>query len=143
MTIPASKLSDTRSSPLKRHAIALVLTGVLATAIAFLTLSPPMPVMPAGFLTDKAYHVIAFIAFTALAFPTALLYARSLVWVIPAALMFGGVIELLQPYVGRSREGADLFADVLGVCVGVALGLAIRSVLRRRRGMQGSVTSQL
>ena len=79
--------------------------------------------------TDKLYH---FIAFTALVFPCALLFARTLNWVLPAALLFGGAIELIQPYVGRGGELADFVADALGVFIGAALGLTLRAIVTRR-----------
>lgn len=123
-----------QKSPFLRRALALVATAALTAVIAYLTLSEPQSSNPGSLLNDKAYH---FIAFAALVFPAALLYARSLVWVIPAALMFGAGIELIQPYVGRSREGLDFIADIFGVGVGLFLGQAIRALLRKRARMQG------
>lgn len=96
---------------------------MLAATITYLTLSPPKP-DPAGLLSDKFYH---FIAFSALVFPCALFYARTLVWVLPMAVLFGGAIELIQPYVGREAEAADFVADVLGVGFGLILGLILRA----------------
>ena len=88
-----------------RHAFGLTANVILGVIIAYLRLSPPPPKpSPPGLLSDKAYHTIAF---AALVFPSALLYARSLIWVAPAALLFGGVIEVIQPYLGRSAEAAD------------------------------------
>ena len=82
-----------------RHAAAIFATAILAAAIAYLTLTPQNLNMSLG--SDKLYH---FIAFTALVFPCALLFARTLNWVLPAALLFGGAIELIQPYVGRGEN---------------------------------------
>ena len=110
-----------------RHAMAIFATGILAVAIAYLTLTPQSLNMGPG--TDKIYH---FIAFTALVFPCALLFARTLNWVLPAALLFGGAIELIQPYVGRGGELADFVADALGVLIGAALGLTLRAIVTRR-----------
>ena len=112
-----------------RHALALLATGLLATAIGYLTLFPQQPSASGGLLSDKAYH---FVAFAALIFPTAVFYARSLFWVLPAAAMFGGMIELIQPYVGRSGETADFIADILGVVFGLVIGLLIRAAHRSR-----------
>lgn len=106
-----------------RHALGLTATVILGAIIAYLTLSPPKP-SPPGLLSDKAYHAIAF---AALVFPSALLYARSLIWVVPAALLFGGAIEVIQPYLGRSAEAADFVADVVGIGFGVAVGLILRA----------------
>ena len=107
----------------KRHTLALLATALIAAVIAYLTLTPPRPEASDGLLSDKAYHVIAF---AALILPGSLLYLRSLIWLIPAALVFGAAIELVQPYVGRSAEMADLFADGVGVACGLLLGLTMR-----------------
>jgi VanZ family protein len=91
--------------------------------IAYLTLTPPRPEASDGLLSDKAYHVIAFAALILLG---TLLYLRSLIWLILAALVFGAAIELVQPLVGRSAEIADFVADVVGVACGLILGLIMR-----------------
>jgi len=52
--------------------------------------------------------------------------------VLPIALLFGGAIELIQPYLGRGGELADFAADAAGIVFGAALGLAIRAVLLNR-----------
>jgi len=112
-----------------RHTLALSATAILSFVIAYLTLSPSPPQVGAeGLLSDKAYHVIAF---AALVFPSALLYARSLIWVVPAALLFGGVIELIQPYVGREAEVADFVADAVGLGFGLVSGLILRARMLR------------
>lgn len=54
-------------------------------------------------------------------------FAAMEVLVIGILLGFG--IELLQPLTGRSREFADLCADLLGLMVGVALGLLVLHLL--------------
>ena len=115
-------------TPYKRHILALIATTILAGIIAYLTLTPPRPQTSNGLLSDKVYHAIAFCA---LVFPGALLYRRSLIWLIPAALLFGAAIELVQPLVGRSAEMADFVADVIGVGCGLVLGLTSRVWLLR------------
>lgn len=112
----------------KRHTLALLATTIFTAVIAYLTLTPPRLETSDGFLSDKAYHVIAF---AALVFPGALLYVRSLIWLIPAALVFGAAIELVQPFVGRSAELADFLADGVGVACGLALGHIVRAWWRK------------
>jgi hypothetical protein len=56
-----------------------------------LTPKPPAPMLDNP-LSDKFYHLVAF---AALIFPTAVLYARSLVWILPLAALFGVAIELI------------------------------------------------
>ncbi len=110
MTKTTQKNVTTGVPVLMRHTLALTATVILGAVIAYLTLSPPQMTNPPGLLSDKAYHAIAF---AGLVFPSALLYARSLIWVVPAALLFGGAIELIQPYVGRAAELADFVADAV------------------------------
>jgi len=111
---------------------ALVLTAVLAVVIALLTLTPVN--LPGGLAgPDKLYH---FIAFAALILPGAALYPRGFLWLVPAALLFGGAIEIIQPWVGRGRELVDFWADTWGVgaglLVGTATGYFMTSKARRR-----------
>lgn len=98
---------------------AMVATLALAGAIAILTLMPPTQVdMPSG--SDKPAH---FIAFLALALPLAVVRPRWSGVLLLVFTAFGAAIEMLQPYVGRSRESADLIADVAGIACGMLLGL--------------------
>ncbi len=75
---------------------------------------------------DKTHHLIAFAALT---FPSAALYRRALIWVLPAALIYGIAIELIQPYVGRHGERVDFYADAIGALIGVALGVLLNVIL--------------
>ena len=111
---------DTRT----RKLLALGTTLVLAVIIAILTLLPVSA--PQGVPgTDKAHHLLGFAAMT---LPSALLYPRSLAIVLPCSLLFGGAIELIQPYVGRQGEFADFSADAVGALIGIGVGLALRTV---------------
>ncbi len=122
----------------QRHTLALLFTAILAAVIAYLTLTPPRPEVPDGLLSDKAYHVIAF---AALVFPATLLYTRSLIWLIPAALIFGAAIEIIQPFVGRSAEVGDFVADVIGLVCGITLGFLMRK-WRSKSGNSQTARSQ-
>jgi hypothetical protein len=65
--------------------------------------------------SDKVHHLIAY---AALMFPTAL--RKPPYWVLYGLLFlaFSGVIELVQPYVNRYGEWADMLANATGVaCV--------------------------
>lgn len=107
----------------------ILLTIALGTAIAILTLMPPSQVdMPSG--SDKPSH---FIAFLALALPLAIVKPRWGGWLFMLFTAFGAAIEIIQPYVGRSRELADLFADMAGVVCGMALGLLVQRLFPRPR----------
>ncbi len=116
-----------RSGRPARHKIALVVTTLLTVFITYATLTPMAT--PQGLPgSDKTYHVLAFVALT---FPCAVLYPRTLILVFPGAIAFGGLIEIIQPYFGREREMADLYADAVGASIGVGAGLCLRSILKK------------
>ena len=95
--------------------MAYALTALLALVIALLTLMPqaPGPEGIPGF--DKLAH---FAAFAALAAP--LSWRDPHLWraVALATLAYGGLIEIVQPFTGRSAEWADLLADGAGAFAG-------------------------
>ena len=102
-----------------RRAITIWLTIGLTLCIAALTLIPlDVPTGVPG--SDKTHHVLAFAALT---FPCAVLYPKGLLRVVFAAALFGIAIEIIQPYVGRHGETADVVADLVGVGIGATLGL--------------------
>lgn len=105
----------------KEKAFAYGLTAALAAVIAVLTLLPLAAPPLASDGGDKVYH---FVAFAGLMLPVAVLQPRALVWMIPAALLFGAGIEIIQPYVNRSRDLADFMADGAGVIAGSVCGWA-------------------
>lgn len=79
---------------------------------------------------DKIHHLIGF---AALLLPCAFLYRRALYYILPGAILFGGLIELLQPYVNRNGEWADFYADATGAMLGVAVALLLRYIFRTRK----------
>ena len=107
--------------------LAAIATLILAVAILYLALSPPTLQASVG-VNDKILH---FIAFTVLILPCAIFLARSLVWILPLSLLFGGAFELLQPGFGRDASWHDFQADMLGVAAGTILGLAFRFLIKR------------
>lgn len=106
----------------------LALSLFLAVVIAGFTLTPlpPGPTMPAGM--DKVYH---FLAFAVLVFPVIVTDTGRWTWVVPVAIVYGGGIELLQPFVGRSAEWLDFGANVSGVLAGAALSEILHNRIRR------------
>ena len=108
----------------------IVSTIALAILIGVLTLTPT-PHMPRSDLhLDKVAHMLAFLS---LVFPTALLWPRVTSWIGLLAVVYGGAIEVIQPYTGRSAEFADLLADGVGVGLGIVLGTLARRWLLARR----------
>ncbi len=112
-----------------------LLTVVIGTVIAVLTLMPPTEMdMPAG--SDKTYH---FLAFVALALPLAFVRPRWSGVLFVTYSAYGAVIELVQPFVGRSRELADLLFDMAGIACGMVVGVVIRTLFHHVRDGRQSV----
>lgn len=113
----------------RKQKTALFLTTILFLLIAFLTLAPVSP--PKDYaVTDKTYHMIAF---AGLALPVATLQPRWLLFMIPVFAIFGGAIEVIQPYFGRSCDFADWVADIKGIMIGSVLGLVLCLGIRRMK----------
>jgi len=108
----------------------LVSTVAIAVLIAVLTLTPTPHMPRSDFQWDKVAHVVAFLT---LVFPTAALWPRVAAWMGVLAVSYGGAIEIVQPFTGRSAEVADLVADVVGVVLGLALGTMARRYFRAAR----------
>ncbi len=96
---------------------------MIALAIAFLTLLHAPSEAAGPKWADKAYHAIAFFA---LVVPGAMVHRWAFIWLVPLATTFGAVIEIAQPYFGRSREIEDLYADIAGILAGIIVGTLIR-----------------
>jgi VanZ family protein len=102
-------------------------TLLLLAAIVYLSLNPlpELPIEPPG--SDKTHH---FLAYAALALPVALARPRGWGWWPAGFLALSAAIELIQPYVNRYGEWADLMANGAGLAMGVALATALRALLR-------------
>ena len=112
---------------MKHHPwIAYGLSAIIAMAIITLSLTPlaKLPEAPGG---DKLHH---FIAYAALAFPTAVIKARPLLGLTFCYMALGAGIELIQPYVNRYGEWGDMAANTCGVLLGTLGGLACAALLK-------------
>lgn len=94
------------------------LTLLIAVFIGFSTLTPPSETAPSFSVPDKLAHTIAFLA---LILPLGWSRPVNLKWLVPAAIVYGAAIEMLQPNVGRSAEWADFVADAFGVTLGLGI----------------------
>ena len=123
----------TRTPRARARNLALGLTALIALAIGVLSLIP-LPQGPDLPGTDKTHHLIAY---GALVLPLATLAPRSLLWLVPLALAYGGAIELIQPFTGRFGEWLDLAANGTGLLLGAGLGLILNRVLALGRHLTG------
>lgn len=111
-----------------RSILALGLSLVVAAVIAFLTLTPiSAPQLQSFQEGDKIYHAIAF---AGLVLPVALFRPDRLLVAIPVHAAFGGLIEIIQPFVGRERSFHDWIAGLVGIGIGIGVGLALAVILR-------------
>ena len=115
---------------LKKPVVWRVAAIAVTVVIAWLTLSPWAPdARPLKFgQADKIWHMLAFATWGAL---IALSWSRPFWQMLLAAGIFGGGIELFQPFVGRDADIADLGADMLGAVFGLRAGKNARSWLGR------------
>jgi len=105
----------------------LGLSLFLAVIIATLSVTPvPGLSVPAGL--DKLYH---FAAFMALVFPVIVTDTNRWSWVVPAALVFGGAIEVTRPLTGGGADWLNFGASVSGVLAGAALAEILHNRIRR------------
>ena len=110
---------------ISRHWVGLTILSLVGITILSLWPLPHLPTVPG---TDKTHHLIAY---GVLVFPIALRRpAHWKVWVL-IFIIYGGAIELVQPYVNRYGEWLDFAANTLGVCIGVA-GAGIINGIKRR-----------
>jgi VanZ family protein len=93
----------------------LAITAVILMTITALSLWPleTLPQVPGG---DKFHH---FIAYAALMFPAALRKPKYLLFIGLFFIAWGGVIELIQPYVNRYASLLDLAANTAGIAFGL------------------------
>ena len=102
-------------------------TICLLLVIAFLSLYP-LPKLPEFQGTDKTYHLVAYFL---LALPSGLKKPNKWVLFIFLFIIFGGVIEMIQPYVNRYGEWLDFFANTIGVFIGFFAGVILNKKLLR------------
>lgn len=99
----------------RRGIILSGIIGVVITTLLLIPISGP-DLSSSAFGPDKAVH---FLFFFALVLPILTFYPRSWVWVVPVAIAYGGMIEVIQPYFGRGMELGDFVANSLGVLAAI------------------------
>ena len=97
----------------------VVLTFIFILIICVGTLIP----LPQAFDvpgTDKWHH---FLAFAALTYPLTVVSRRYWLSIILFGLLFGALIEIIQPYVHRFGDVADFTVNAIGVLIGFSFGV--------------------
>tara|TARA_B110001454_G_scaffold178181_1_gene170911 strand:- start:157 stop:435 length:279 start_codon:yes stop_codon:yes gene_type:complete len=86
----------------------------------------PLPELPEFSGTDKTHHLVAYFI---LALPSGLRKPKKWALFIFLFILFGGVIEMIQPYVNRYGEWLDFFANTIGVLIGFFSGVILNKKL--------------
>ncbi|MDA3938434.1 MAG: VanZ family protein [Spirochaetia bacterium] len=107
----------------------------IALTILILSLVPKPPEIIREFaLSDKIMHLAAYIA---LAFSMGFILPHSfkvktvVLFTIISSSLFGGLIEFLQGFTGRSPELLDLFFDTAGAEFGIFLYYAFNNIMTK------------
>ena len=100
----------------------LALAALIAIAVGSLTPLPQLPDVPSN---DKLLH---FVAYGTLAFLVAFhrQSLRSVVLVTIAVMLFGGLIELVQPFTNRIMSLGDMLANMAGAGLGACAVLVLK-----------------
>ena len=112
---------------------------VVLLAVLGLSLNPrPETLLGRLGIYDKAGHFAAYVALgffaaRALGRPSALTFLLTLA----SCSALGGLIEIVQPLVGRTRELADFIVDLGGTAVGAAIAIVVERVRKGRAGRTG------
>ena len=106
------------------HLTLIVTTGLTVAMLWPINQPPPAP--------DGSDKVVHLIAFAALVFPLAQTRRFGLNSVFIAASAYGGIIEVIQPFFGRSADTQDWIADIAGVVIGIVLALLYRRLRQHR-----------
>ncbi len=103
-------------------------TTLLMLAIISITSLSPLAELPDIPGSDKLHH---FVSYAALMMPAFLVRYAKRLWLMLVFLIWGGAVELIQPYVNRYAEWADLFANGTGLLIGAALGAMLSLLISK------------
>lgn len=99
-------------------------TLVVLLAITALSLSPlPELPLPDVASSDKLHHLVAY---ALLALPVATARPGRWLWIMAFFIGWSGMIEIVQPFVNRYGEWADMAANASGLLLGTLAGALAR-----------------
>jgi VanZ family protein len=110
-----------------------VFLAVVLLAVIGLSLNPrPEAILGRLSLYDKAGHFAAYVVLSFFAMRSiGRRGALPLVLAVAACTALGGLIELIQPLVGRTMELGDFLVDLGGSAIGAVIAAAIAVALSR------------
>ena len=88
---------------------------ILLVLISYLSLTPPKG-PPSLYVFDKVLHALAY---TALSTPYSFAKTPNKKYIFIGACAWGIAIELIQPYVGRTRDIYDVLANSTGAMLAI------------------------
>lgn len=116
------------------HQASVIFLAVVLLAVLGLSLNPrPESILGRLSLYDKAEHFAAYVVLGFLAFRA--INRRGVfpvVLVIASCAALGGLIEIIQPLVGRNKELADFLVDLGGAAIGAVVGAVVAFHLMRK-----------
>lgn len=96
-----------------------------AAGIAYLSLSP-LGTLPEIQVSDKLEHFAAY-ALLGMLGTLSRKSPLAIVWTLLLILVYGGLIEIVQPYVNRYMELADFVANAAGAVCGGLMAFGLRA----------------
>ena len=108
----------------------LYLTLAIASLILFLSLQPLGELNTRILVSDKFLH---FIAYGVMVLPVLLNRILPQLMVFIIAFIFGGCIELVQPFWGREADIMDLWANTAGIIFGILIARSIVFIFKIQR----------
>lgn len=108
-----------------RKRVRWILTSIVAVGILVLSLIPKVPPVMGEFTyADKVGHLLAYFVLGLFLFRAMALEHRKQAFFITVAccVAYGGLIEVIQHFVGREMELLDMTADLLGTLAGAGVG---------------------
>ncbi|TBR38003.1 hypothetical protein CBF23_013245 [Marinomonas agarivorans] len=94
----------------QRHQISLFFLGGILISFATLTPLTELPAQAPG--SDKLHHIVGFGVWTLM---VAAGNQKRMQYLCLAIFIWGGAIELIQPYVNRYGEWLDFIANTAGI----------------------------
>jgi VanZ family protein len=118
-------------SVVESRVVRVCIAVVVSLLILGLSLTPkPLPLLRNISFSDKIQHTAAYLA---LAFCVCAAFRRRgyapVVLAVILCAAFGGAIEIVQPYFGRTKDLVDFLADLAGALAGAML---CGTITRRR-----------